>query len=37
MKAIDYTNIKYGRQTLSIAQRGIKKKMEYQKTTFFQN
>ena len=26
MKAIDYTNIKYGRQTLSIAQAGLKKK-----------
>ena len=34
MKAIDYTNIKYGRHALSIAQAGIKKKMEYQKTTF---
>ena len=26
MKAIDYTNIKYGRHTLSIAQAGLKKK-----------
>ena len=26
MKAIDYTNIKYGRQALSIAQAGLKKK-----------
>jgi len=26
MKAIDYTNIKYGRQALSVAQAGIKKK-----------
>ena len=26
MKAIDYTNIKYGRYALSIAQAGIKKK-----------
>jgi len=26
MKAIDYTNIKYGHQTLSIAQAGLKKK-----------
>ena len=29
MKAIDYTNIKYGRHALSIAQAGLKKKMEY--------
>ena len=26
MKAIDYTNIKYGRHALSIAQAGLKKK-----------
>ena len=26
MKAIDYTNIKYGRHALSIAQAGFKKK-----------
>ena len=26
MKAIDYTNIKYGRNALSIAQAGLKKK-----------
>ena len=26
MKVIDYTNIKYGRHTLSIAQAGLKKK-----------
>ena len=26
MKAIDYTNIKYGRNTLSIAQAGLKKR-----------
>ena len=26
MKAIDYTNIKYGRDALSIAQAGLKKK-----------
>ena len=35
MKAIDYTNIKYGRHALSIAQAGFKKRMEYKKTTFF--
>ena len=27
MKAIDYTNIKYGHQTLSIVQAGLKKKL----------
>jgi len=26
MKAIDYTNIKYGRNSLSIAQAGLKKR-----------
>ena len=31
MKAIDYTNIKYGRQTLSIAQAGLKKKWNIKK------
>ena len=35
MKAIDYTNIKYGRHALSIAQAGFKKKWNTQKTTFF--
>ena len=31
MKAIDYTNIKYGRQALSIAQAGLKKKWNIKK------
>jgi len=31
MKAIDYTNVKYGRQALSIAQAGIKKKWNIKK------
>ena len=31
MKAIDYTNIRYGRQALSIAQAGIKKKWNIKK------
>ena len=31
MKAIDYTNIKYGRQVLSIAQAGLKKKWNIKK------
>ena len=37
MQAIDNTNIKYGRGALSIAQARLKKKMEYQKTVFFQS
>ena len=28
MKAIDHTNTKYGHQALSIAEAGLKKKME---------
>ena len=31
MKAIDYTNIKYGRQALSIAKAGFKKKWNIKK------
>ena len=31
MKAIDYTNIKYGRHALSIAQAGLKKKWNIKK------
>ena len=31
MKAIDYTNIKYGRHVLSIAQAGLKKKWNIKK------
>ena len=31
MKAIDYTNIKYGRQALSIAQARLKKKWNIKK------
>ena len=31
MKAIDSTNIKYGRQALSIAQAGLKKKWNIKK------
>ena len=34
MKAIDYTNIKYGRQTLSIAQAGLKKKWNIRRQHF---
>ena len=31
MKAIDFTNIKYGRQVLSVAQAGLKKKWSIKK------
>jgi hypothetical protein len=31
MKAIDYTNIKYGRHSLSVAQAGFKKKWNTKK------
>ncbi len=31
MKAIDYTNIKYGRHALSVAQAGFKKKWNTKK------
>ena len=34
MKAIDYTNIKYGRNALSIAQAGLKKKWNIKKQHF---
>ena len=35
MKAIDYTNAKYGRHSLSIAQAGLKKNMVRKKRILF--
>ena len=35
MKSIDSTNYKYGRSTLSLANAGIKKKMELKKRIWF--
>ena len=37
MKIIDYTNIKYGRHALSLAQAEMKKKMELKKGILFKN
>ena len=37
MKAIDFTNAKYGRNAISIAQAGISNELENEKRTFFKN